>query len=442
MKYKILQLLSISLFIIATILTAKTANAAAPQTIRIDGNLHDAAWKHGRAISAFQTLKGETPKAATTGKILTDAHYLYLAFHCEEPKMDQLQQMEKPRDGALWTNDCVEIFVAPFENQKMFYHFIVDVNGQIYDALNSNGKEDKRYDLAITAAIQKQANSWTVEMAIPLCDLGFSNLHQPLMNFCRERKPVSELTSWHGLFAKPDTWQHVKLTLHEQRRVDMHDWDFGGGSPLYGNNIAKSTFVPNSAAPLKGLLYAEQHNKWILKNSKEIQPAEKVRAAQGFVETIYSRKYLDQKIQISLPYSLLPRDVPQRIRLVITNGNEMVFRATYQLNLPEKALVAHLQTPYFYSNEHYGFVQIQNVISAASMPTASMRLIVKSPDGKLQQTKNIQSLQPSMTIGFDISKWEKGDGAIFIELLNNGIPMAHQRLVISKRPGPFAKSTF
>jgi hypothetical protein len=71
------------------------------------------------------------------------------------------------------------------------------------------------------------------------------------------------------------------------------------------------------------------------------------------------------------------------------------------------------------------------------MPTASIRLLVKSPDGKLQQTKKILSLQPSMTIGFDISNWKKGDGAIFIEQLNNGTPVAHQRLVISKRPGPF-----
>jgi len=407
-----------------TVLFIPAASAATSPTIKIDGKLNDSAWRHGRAISAFQTLKGETPKATTTGTILTDAKYLYLAFRCDEPEMDKLQQMKKPRDGALWNNDCVEIFVAPFENQKTFYHFIVDVNGQIYDALNSNGSDDNRYDLAITAATQRQANSWTVEMAIPLCDLGLSNSRQPLMNFCRERKPVGELTSWHGLFAKPDTWQPVKLSLNKKRSVDMHDWNFGGGSPLYGFNIAKSTFAPNTKAALKVLLYVENQHGWNLKNNYLVVTTSQDPATA------------------SVPYSLLPRDAPQRIRLVIANSNEAVFRATYQLKLPEKALVAHLQTPYFYSNEHYGFVQIENVISPFSMPTASIRLIVKSPDGKLQQTKNIQSLQPSMTIGFDISHWKKGDGAIFIEQLNNGIPVAHQRLVISKRQGPFAKSNF
>lgn len=423
MKHKILKSLSVGLFLFATTLTAKTANAAAPLTIKIDGNLNDATWNKGRAISAFQTLKGETPKAQTTGTILTDANYLYLAFLCDEPEMDKLQQTKKPRDGAVYNNDCIEIFVAPFKNQKNFYHFIVDVNGQVYDALNSNGSEDSRYDLSITAATQKQANSWTVEMAIPLCDLGLSNSQQPLMNFCRERKPVGELTSWHGLFAKPDTWQPVKLSLDKKRSVDMRDWDFGNGSPLYGNNIAKSSFAAKTSAALKVLLSIEGHNGWSLKSS-QITKTPKGTAA------------------VSLPYSLLPRDQPKRIRLAIENGNEAVFRATYQLNLPEKALVARLQTPYYYSNERYGFVQIENVISTFSMPSASIRLLVKNPDGELQQTKEIQFLQPSMTIGFDISNWKKGDGAIFIELLNNGKPLAHQRLLVSKRPGPFSKSTF
>jgi hypothetical protein len=175
---------------------------------------------------------------------------------------------------------------------------------------------------------------------------------------------------------------------------------------------------------LKVLLYIEGSHGWNLKNSRLLKTTPQGNAA------------------ISLPYSLLPRDEPQRIRLVVKNDKEAVFRATYQLNLPEKALVARLQTPYFYSNEHYGFVQIENVISPFSMPTASIRLLVKSPDGKLQQTKKILSLQPSMSIGFDISNWKKGDGAIFIEQFNNGTPVAHQRLVISKRPGPFSKSAF
>jgi len=405
-------------------LVAIPSHAAAPMTLKIDGNPGDAAWKHGRVIEAFHTLDGKTPKAATTGKILTDANYLYLAFHCEEPQMDKLQDASKPRDGSLWSNDCIEIFIAPFADSHRFFHLISDVNGQVYDALNSDGKEDNNYDLSITAKTQKQQNGWTLEMAIPLADLGLNQARQALMNFGRERKPESELTSWHGAFAKPDTWQQVKLTLNKQRIVDVRNWDFGNGSPLYGNNIAKSTFAANTNTALKVLLYIEGHDGWNLKKSQVIKASSK------------------GTVTVSLPYSLLPRDQPQRIRLVVESSNEAVFRATYQLNLPEKALVARLQSPYFYSNEHYGFVQIENVISAFSMPSASIRLLVKDPDGKVQQTKLIQFLQPSMTIGFDISSWKKGDGAIFVELMNNGIPVAHQRLIINKRPGPFSKSTF
>ncbi len=426
MKHNIFKSLSLCLFILATAITAQAASADAPMTIKIDGNLNDAAWQHGRAIEGFRTFEGETPKAATTGMILTDANYLYLSFRCEEPEMDKLQQITKARDGSLWTNDCIEIFVAPYKDQKKFYHLIIDVNGDIYDAFKSDNDkpEDNKYDLDITAKTQKQKDAWTLEMAVPLSDLGLSTAREALMNFGRERKPVSELTSWHGLFAKPDTWQQVKLTLNKQRSVDVSDWDFGNGAPLYGDNTAKSTFVPNTASPLKVLLYAEQNNKWILKNSKEVKASPKATT------------------QVSIPYTLLPRDQPQSVRLVIENNREAAFRATYKLNLPEKALVARLQTPYFYSTEQYGFVHLDNVISAASIKHASIRLLLKSPDGKLQQTKIVNTLQPSMTIGFNISGWQKGDGAIFVELLNNGKPLAHERLIVTKRPGPFSKSTF
>lgn len=421
MKHKILKSFSVCLFILAITISVKTANAAAPLTIKVDGNLNDAAWKKGREISAFHTQKGEIPKAATTGKILTDANYLYLAFQCEEPLMNKLQQVTQSRDGAVYNNDCIEIFVAPFADTHSFYHLIVDAKGQIYDAFRKSDSEDTRYSLDIIAATQKQSNSWSLEVAIPLCELGLSQVREPLMNFCRERKPVGELTSWHGWFAAPDSWQRVKLTLSNQHTVDMRDWDFGDGSPLYGDNTAKSTFGTATAAPLKVLLYTQQQDKWILKNSKIIQTGK--------------AKNLD----VSLDYALLPNDQPTDVRLVFENNNESIFRVTYQLDLPEKALVARLQTPYYYSTEDYGFVQLQNVISAASIKHASIWLIVKSPDGKLQQTKKIYPLSPSMTAGFNISSWQNGEGSVFVELFNNGKPLAHQRLVVTKCPGPFSK---
>jgi len=423
MKHKILKSFSICLFILVTILTVKIANAAAPMTVKIDGNLSDAAWEKGRAISAFLTQKGQAPKAQTTGTILTDNNYLYLAFRCEEPQMDTLQKSAKPRDGALWNNDCVEIFIAPFKDAQVFYHLIVDVNGQIYDALNRNGKDDNRYDLSITAATQKQARSWTVEMAIPLCDLGINNAREPLMNFCRERKPVGELTSWHGWFANPGTWQQVKLTLDSQRTVDVQEWELSEDSPLYGDNTAKSTFAAKNASSTKVLLYAQQHGKWILKNTKKIQNDK------------------GKKRNVSLDYSLLPHDRPGNVRLVFENNNEAIFRVTYQLDLPENALVARLQAPYYYSTEKYGFAKLENVISAASIKHASIRLLVKNPDGKLEQIKKIYPLRHSMSVGFNISSWQKGDGTIFLELFDNGKLLAHQRLIVQKRSGPFSKSS-
>jgi hypothetical protein len=424
MIHHIFKTVAIGLFIAATTLSTKTAHAAMPPTsIKIDGNLNDINWQHGRLISAFQTLKNETPQAATSGTILTDANYLYLSFRCAEPQMDKLQDSPKPRDGSLWNNDCIEIFVAPYADTQVFYHLIVDAAGQVYDALNSGGKEDLRYDLSVTAKTRKEQNGWTLEMAVPLSNLGLSRARAPLMNFCRERKPAGELTSWHGLFAQPDTWQQMKLALHQRRDIDVRDWNFGD-APGYGDNTAVIRFVPARTAPLKVLLYAEQNNYWTLKNSKKIQTA------------------AHQEMRISLPYTLLPANKPHKVRWVLADDNKTVFSAVYRLNLPDGALVAALKSPYYYSDESTGFLQLQIFLSPSSIRSGSIRLTVKSPDGVARQIKKIYPLQASMTAAIDISSWQNGDGAAFAELLVNGKILAHQRSIIMKRSGPFSKSTF
>jgi hypothetical protein len=422
----ILKNVSIALLLLTTVLTSAflvipTHAAAPPMTLKIDGNLNDAAWKHGRAIDAFQTLDGKNPKAATTGAIYTDAHYLYLAFRCEEPQMDKLQNSQKQRDGNLWSNDCIEIVIAPFADSHQFFHLIVDVNNQVYDALNCDGKEDNNYDLSITAKTQKQQNGWTLEMAIPLSELELNQARQALMNFGRERKPESELTSWHGAFAKPDTWQQVKLTLNQNHIADVQKWNFGDAAPQYGDNAANINFVSGSDVPVKVLLWIQENGKWAVKNSQLVQAKK------------------DAIMRVSASYSLLPCDKAGAVRWVLEAGNEHVFQATRQIHLPPDAMVITPQSPYYYTDEKYAYFKIRPFLSPAGLKNGSLLLTVKSPDGKVWRRKKISSLRPSLNVALDISGWDQGDGVAFAELAMDGKVMAHQRIVLSKRPGPYGK---
>lgn len=338
--------------------------------------------------------------------------------------MARLQTTPEPRDGSLWNNDCIEIFVAPFENKSEYYHLAVDAGGHVYDAFSQGGKEDARYDLSVIAKVQKQQNSWTIEVAVPLCELGLSHARSALMNFCRERKPALELSSWHGGFGQPQTWQAVPLSLNEKYGMDVRDWDFGHPLPQYGTNTANVKFISAKTAPVKALLYAQEKQQWKLLDAKSVQ------SAAGSL------------VRVSLPYLLLPHDKPQGVRLELQSNGHAVFRSTYRLTLPASALVAGLSVPYYYSEENQGYIQLNSFVSDASLKSSSIQLTVQSPEGKILSGQKIYPLRKSMLAGFDISRWREGSGWVTAELITGGKTLARRKLKVLKRPGPFTESAF
>lgn len=411
-------------FSAAAFLAVPVASAQAvepPAAIRVDGHLNDAAWEKARAIEAFKTFDGRQPQAATSGSMLTDENYLYLAFRCEEPMMEKLEATPFARDGKLWTNDCIEIYIAPFAREEEYYQIIVDTNGQVFDAFKRGGTLDTNYDLSVTAQVQKQQNGWTLEVAIPLQEIGLSQARNALMNFGRERKPVTEFTSWHGLFGKPETWQPVQLALDKRYKLEVRDWSHGAPTAQYGGNDLTLEFVTDRAMPIRVLVQAQQKGKWVTKK-------------QGTVRSTPGRA-----MRVAIGYELLPQDDPRALRFVLDADGQSVFSSTYRLSLPKDALVVTPTVPYYYSEENHSFVQLGSFISDAGLKKSRIRLTVKSPDGKVRETRLLSNLRKSMQVGLDISSWQSGTGSLTAELITDGKLMAKQNVLVHKRPGPFAK---
>ena len=405
-------------------LHAAPARAEYSFAVHIDGKLDDAAWRKGRALSAFRTFDGQTPQAATVGRILTDERYLYLAFRCVEPQMEKLEATPLERDGKLWTNDCIELFFAPFFAQEEYYHLIIDANGQIYDAFKRDGVEDVRYETAAVARTQKQTAGWTLEVAIPLCDVGLTRARDALMNFGRERKPVTENTAWHGVFGQPATWKRVPLSLGERFGVDVRGWNFGSPAPQYGRNEATLELAAGPSAPLPVLLAAQENGRWNPKARRAIPSTPSQRAPR-----------------VTLPYNLLPQQKPQRLRLAVENGGQTVFRVTYRLNLPASALVATLSAPYYYAGDKYGFVRLESFLSTAGLQAGRIRLSVQAPGGRTVAVRELRPLRRSQRAGFAISAWHNGSGTLTAELFSGDQLLARRQLPVIKRAGPFDGST-
>jgi len=419
---------ALALVALCGLLYAEPARAAeSALAIRLDGALDDDAWKTARQLEAFKTVEfkvlravtpaGQKPQAQTTGRLFADEKYLYLGFRCEEPLMQKLEARPLPRDGSIWTNDCIEVFIAPFARSDEYFQITVDLNGQVFDAFKRAGELDRGYDLTVRSKAQKRAGEWTMELAIPLCELGLSNLRAARMNFGRERKPVNELTSWHGDFGKPETWQTVPLVLEKPYNVEVRDWSFGAAQ--YGENGLAVEFAPATPAPVGVLLQTLENGRWTNKDRKIAQ------SVPG------------QPTRFAMPYTLEPQQEPRGIRLTLERGGQPMFRVTRRLSLPAEALVATATLPYSYSEENAAFLQLTSFVSASALQKSRIRLTVKNPAGEIVATKEIRPLQQVMRAGFDISAWHTGAGTVVAELISGGKTLSRREVEVVKRPGPF-----
>lgn len=102
--------------------------------IVLDGKADDEAWKHAQPIDAFRLpwLKdARSAKQSTRAKLLWDRDALY--FFAEMDDADLFADVTE-HDGAIWTNDCFELFFRPSKDHAGYFEFEVNAANTRLDA--------------------------------------------------------------------------------------------------------------------------------------------------------------------------------------------------------------------------------------------------------------------------------------------------------------------
>ena len=139
---------------------------------KIDGKLDDACWaKAGPVVLRYLTQQWDMPAARTEARVLADQRAVYFAVKCFEPEMDRVIAAGRKRDGTLWNGDTVELFLDPGHKSARldYFHVIVNPKGLVYDG---RGKNAQAWNAGIRAAAGRFKGGWTVELAVPMKDLG------------------------------------------------------------------------------------------------------------------------------------------------------------------------------------------------------------------------------------------------------------------------------
>lgn len=191
-------------------------------SIQLDGRVQESEWANAGFI---ENLKNDA-----TGKSAVPATRLYLAHTdtdlligavCQEPKMDSVVAIKtEHKDGRVFENECVELFLNPQADRTGYMHFIADILGQQLDAL---GQDPVGFNPDWKSVSYKGKDFWSCEIQIPFASLAVKAPKSGdawLANFGRERyaggKP--ELYAWNPTFSSFDSTSKFGVLIFDSRK--------------------------------------------------------------------------------------------------------------------------------------------------------------------------------------------------------------------------------
>lgn len=139
----------------------------------VDGTLQSPIWRECPPLVLGECTTDKPGPMKTTARVLFDPTHLYVAWECEEPDTDGMRQQAAKRDGQVWADDSVELFVTG-DTRRGYFHFAVNPRGTLFDSRSTPGKrDDTSYNTGATVSASVEENRrWIVTLSVPLKDIG------------------------------------------------------------------------------------------------------------------------------------------------------------------------------------------------------------------------------------------------------------------------------
>jgi hypothetical protein len=143
--------------------------ASAPPTL--NGRLDDPCWQRPPDADSFACLDLVSAAPVDTAAWMAfDDDALYVAWRCGEPSMDRLVCSATNRDGQVWNDDSVELFLASGAAPAAFVQFVFNSAGVVFDTREKD--RGTAFDGQARVIAATDAKEWRVETAIPWKALG------------------------------------------------------------------------------------------------------------------------------------------------------------------------------------------------------------------------------------------------------------------------------
>jgi Concanavalin A-like lectin/glucanases superfamily/Carbohydrate family 9 binding domain-like len=389
---------------------------------KLDGRL-DTVWKNAVKITKFKPF-GKTKKI----KNKTEAYLgqykesLFIAFKCYDSNIKNLKKKATHRDGKVWDDDCVEVFIDPYLDRTHHAHFAVNALGTQYDAWK---KTELNWNPKWKSVCKIYDSYWICEMEIPL--LSFPRI-KPINNswgisLCREAKNPKEDSAWGGGF-------------HKVRDFIV----------LCGLNVPqKYTYKFNYAKV--SLIYTKENSK-ALKisfknyNNKDFNCKARLTVSDSAGKSISQTKSvkLRKNSSINLVYkkihALKKSSFPYKTVVTLLNSKGKTFFTSSEKALEFCAPVEIITDRNYYTKEKNAkIVANVNISPKPGKPYSIVLDYVQNGKTKLNKSLLIKK-SGRYVIDFPVKKLQKGNNVIAVKILNYGKDIVYNTKLVLKKLTP------
>ena len=166
------------------------------EVFSVDGVLGVGEWKGAVELTGFSVLGGKVETGEQTTVCVTrDANSLRIGFRCAQSS-GRPKATVSGRDGPVWEDDAVEVFVQPDVEERVYYQFVLNSVGAITDCRNM----DMGWDGEVEYQARTEQGAWTGELRVPFAAVGLTPPFEGRaigFNVCRDRQtPSGELSCW------------------------------------------------------------------------------------------------------------------------------------------------------------------------------------------------------------------------------------------------------
>ena len=195
---------------------------------KIDGTVTEGEYGSAQFNGNFVDYQGRgVPAHGTRFLLAYDDHALYVAVIAEESETEAITVEPRERDGDLWKDDSVELFIDATFDRITYNQFATNTEGAQLDSIGGpdHGQYgDLKWDSEWSVATKIAGYNYFVEFAIPFASLGVSAPKpgdQWGLNVCRSRQvegkttDVLEMGAWSIPYANFHVPSHFGIVTFE-----------------------------------------------------------------------------------------------------------------------------------------------------------------------------------------------------------------------------------